>query len=1121
MALLIQMLLNRILFIFVTLLLLFGCSRRDNPGTAVGLTPADSAPVLSDGAIVADPVTTASGPGDGLDSLTRDIATLDPLDWAYSNDAELIVEVIPLAVKLNETSSGLAVTKSTREGTYLALRRGIRGPYRAELTLRFPTADDVLRAVTQRFQCGVRMGSQQDSAQAVSPPIGGDPGDELSVVVQRFERQVEFLVDGQLISSAEFTKDEPIEQLFFFLMDPGTIELSEFRLEVADDVAGTWLRLPVEQQLVGPRPTVFDPRRSVPEETVILVDGAIDDVAVGGGGRFLALYDQAQRRLAVVDVQQQRLAGYIPADDENLQFAAGIDTLVLVLPGKREFQSWSLETLTLANSRTFHSKSSIKRVAMGSASHGPLLTVFTRGDQPPQLVWLDPYEFQGATLQSICVENIDWDGLKGLWASADGTTFGLVSDRYHSIFASHGRAWIHSDKSRGGDSLVPSPAGDCLVGHHGRVYDPMFADRGGNYGWLAGAPAHSGPFIVGLQPLSSQKLGIKHCAVGVFTRDSPERYCLIPDADITVSTNDGQLPVRLSADKRIHLYPNLDRFASIPRTNDRVVIRPFDLQGALRASSKPLLFLDQSERLPVAASGESYRHQLVVHSAVEPVEFSVSGPAPDGLEVSADGEVTYQTPILKGTEPFVIRFRVRIRAEGIARNPQLTLWVAPSSQLDATEAELVSRLFDESVADPPAPETIVLPAAVTELEVANGGKYLVLHLPSLNLLTVFDTARRRIIQSLPLRENALLLAAGQDRLAAYFHKQQRLVMFRLPSLEVLATRKLDFQTVQSMEMPSVAWGPLLLNATVNGQAYGLTFLNPSNLEPLTPLPQVWRFIPWDQEPVVRASAGGEWWVVTVDNDWHLLRYTGTWILLNPVDTNPSYKPRDRSFACPDPTGRTMLTNAGQRLKSGKIISAKSHMRNSLTIPSDLVNYYVAVENWGDRTNAASDPSQLGVCISRVASRPLLSVADPSLTLGSLEASLTTRLTPDKRILLLARERVLITLGATNDRLRFHPVNLEAALTEESTIPLQFVTQSYLLPSATAGETVEFPIKVLSQPPSVFFELVDGPLGMRISTDGFVKWKVPSDFAADEVAFRVRAQDDQGGLIEVPLQLRVD
>src|SRR5262249_52768856 len=101
--------------------------------------------------------------------------------------------------------------------------------------------------------------------------------------------------------------------------------------------------------------------------------GSIDRLAVGGAGRYLVLHLPAQRQLAGLDVTQARIVHYISAAEDNVKFAAGQEKLVVVFPDTRVIQRWDLTTGKRELAIPLVAEGGARGVAMGSASHGPIL----------------------------------------------------------------------------------------------------------------------------------------------------------------------------------------------------------------------------------------------------------------------------------------------------------------------------------------------------------------------------------------------------------------------------------------------------------------------------------------------------------------------------------------------------------------------------------------------------------------------------------------------------------------------------------------------------------------------------------------------------------------------------
>ena len=72
--------------------------------------------------------------------------------------------------------------------------------------------------------------------------------------------------------------------------------------------------------------------------------GSIGSVCLAGGGRFLILTIPSQRQLAILDVNERKVAKYIPLAGDQPVIAAGLQKLVIAYPEHNTIQRWNLLT---------------------------------------------------------------------------------------------------------------------------------------------------------------------------------------------------------------------------------------------------------------------------------------------------------------------------------------------------------------------------------------------------------------------------------------------------------------------------------------------------------------------------------------------------------------------------------------------------------------------------------------------------------------------------------------------------------------------------------------------------------------------------------------------------------
>ena len=326
----------------------------------------------------------------------------------------------------------------------------------------------------------------------------------------------------------------------------------------------------------------------------------VADVAVGGAGRYLILRLPSAKKLAVFDVSAAQIVGHIPLAEEGAFFAAGLEDVVVVLPGAATIERWSLKTRERDVSATLPIQGVIKSITMGSASQGPLLIHWATGTQPldravftsintetmkvvVQEIKMPPAAMLGGHYRDLVHVRAAANGqVFGMWCSSHSPSGAALIAITNTGASSH---YLHSDEGH----ILPSPDGKTVFTRYGKrppVVDLNQALRTGT----AMLPACSGNYYLELP--QANKVG--HPAPGVFRPGQPPQ----PPADTTHSVEihtteqakpiatlgDLQLPPLMGEqwmkhdftfDKRIHLIPEAKLVITIPAANDRLVLHRY------------------------------------------------------------------------------------------------------------------------------------------------------------------------------------------------------------------------------------------------------------------------------------------------------------------------------------------------------------------------------------------------------------------------------------------------------------------------------------------------------------------------------------------------------------------
>jgi hypothetical protein len=373
---------------------------------------------------------------------------------------------------------------------------------------------------------------------------------------------------------------------------------------------------------------------------VILPEPA-GQVRTGGGGRYLVFRLPKARKLAVFDVAKARVVHQIDVDDDTL-YAAGLDSLVVVMPGQKLLQRWSLDTFERSPPVPFRSDAPFRIAAMGSASRGPLLLwgggAVTLWDVPR----LEPLKVQGKVLSGDANPQFNFQ----VRAAADGRHF----VGWHGGLFPFSFALMRLDDDEA--TLLGSPSADGFNGHW------ALPGPDGRLHFRYGAAL----FDAALRPVVA---AFEKDSVALPTEDP--RFFLVlhseaKNADrVTIYTAADRRPVvtvhglecttasqlftnwgLFQGEPRLRFLPSAKVLLTLPETNDRVVLRRLDLDEALKRQGEDYLVVLSAPPLQ-AELGDRFAYRLDVRSGAGGVPYRLDQ-GPEDMKVSDDGLLSWTVP---------------------------------------------------------------------------------------------------------------------------------------------------------------------------------------------------------------------------------------------------------------------------------------------------------------------------------------------------------------------------------------------------------------------------------------------------------------------------------------------
>jgi hypothetical protein len=396
------------------------------------------------------------------------------------------------------------------------------------------------------------------------------------------------------------------------------------RVEVAIPV-----REPGGVAAADPSAVPIAPAAVADERTVRPLPEPYADVVPGGGGRYLVFHLPRLRKLAVFDVSAARVTGYVPAPEDKVAFAAGLEYVVLGLPKAGVLERWSLATCEKQAAAAPPFRDDIQTVVMGHGSNGP---VVVNG------MFLDPATFRPLGITDGKGNDRPVPGRR--FPSGDGSVFTSWNSRNSPV--STVALVLEGDEVKryeGGElkHVIPGPDGRAVFTAKGVVSRTLARADKDDEGYGYCLPALRGDYFVGLTPATGGKGG----TFTVYLRGLRLPIARLPAADHGLNF-DGWDREDEGPWKRVFFVPDAQVIAVLPPSNDRVVLHKFDADAALAKSG--LDYLIVTSRPPAAvAAGATYTYSVAAKSNKGAVTVMLDS-GPPGLAVSAAGVVTWAVP---------------------------------------------------------------------------------------------------------------------------------------------------------------------------------------------------------------------------------------------------------------------------------------------------------------------------------------------------------------------------------------------------------------------------------------------------------------------------------------------
>jgi serine protease Do len=398
---------------------------------------------------------------------------------------------------------------------------------------------------------------------------------------------------------------------------------------------------PVKQQSEQPEQT----ERARAAGEVVDLGGVVEDIALGGGGRYVLMHIGATRKIAMFDVQQKKIIHHFPIAGEGVKFTAGQDHLLTVFPSNNIIQRWNLATKQREATDTLNVKGVIESITMGHASQGPALIAAKEMFQG-SLTLLDPARLQPVPVGTETAKKFFHGNTQHAFrASADGSVFGAwrtTSTPAGTFVLTVEGNELTARMEHMGAGSVPGPDGRHVfsgTGIYTHDLKPVGKQQQPIYYNPFYLPAAQGNWYLVVRPPGPVPNQAEEISISVHLLGEQKTLGTIVNPDLFGGQHPHHDPNR---DKRVMLIPEAKSLITIPKEGKHLVVYPFDVEEALEKSGIDYFFVFSTPPR-TARAGEDYRYQVNVRAKNGGVTYKLEA-GPPGMTVDPKGLVTWRAP---------------------------------------------------------------------------------------------------------------------------------------------------------------------------------------------------------------------------------------------------------------------------------------------------------------------------------------------------------------------------------------------------------------------------------------------------------------------------------------------
>ncbi len=851
-------------------------------------------------------------------------------------------------------------------------------------------------------------------------------------------------------------------------------------------------------------------------KTIVELGEAAAQIRTGGGGRFLIFHLKNTGSLAIVDVTKSAVVKTIGVPDD-VRYAASVDKLLVVLPAQKLIQRYSLTDFQREKTAPLPDDAPMFVAVMGCNSGGPLVL---RGEQGRRDYHSGGLLFWDIEKMAVAALPRDLIGGGPIRISADGKTLigwtsGITGQTFQlARFTPSGIQELRSPDGHdyNGWWATPTADGSYVVRYNAGIYSHALK--------LLPSDALSGSVLMPCEDprlmlaarLADRRRGRASSELSIVTlNDQQILYTLATpelESKAIISTEQGYF----YGEPRAHFLPDLKAVVTFPDSNDKVVIRKFDLAQALNERKTDYLFVVSKPPGEVIA-GETFTYRPEVLTNAKSVKYKLES-GPEGMRLADDGQITW--PVKKGAiengakviisasadngKTAFHSFGVSVgRSGAVPKTGDQPNQVAGHPTRSSATRRHSSPTNSTSDVQPGdlQQDVVQLGESATQMSIGGKGRYMIFHLKTAGKLAIVDVTKSAVVNSIDVPDD-VRYAASLDKLLVVLPAQKLIQRYSLKTLEREKTASLpDDAPTSVVVMGCNSDGPLVLRGS-QGQLYSagkLLFWDIDKMA-VSGLPR--NIIGGD---AIRISADGKtltgWTTGISGQRFELVRMTARRIekLMSP-DTQDY----NGWWATPTADGSYVLRfSSGIYSRNLKPLSSNA-FKDDVLMPCEDPRFMLALR-------LADAPQSSQVKIVTLADQKILyTLETPEFHPDQIGSAQRGYFNNEPRAHYLPELKAFVTVPDSNDKVIIRDFNLVKELQRK---------HGYLLvvskppAQATVGEMFTYQPHVLTDAKSTKYRLEVAPPGAHIAADGVITWRVTAQPVGGTAKFAVSISGDNG------------